>query len=127
MKRSLLLLLALILLVGCGKNADKPVAKPAQPETRKNDSADFITENFLTDQAAKRSLVRQQINAFRKAAVVDRKQIQKMVNQRKGELMKLKQSINNSNRLTAAQKDSLILPLEEEATELVEDLIAVAK
>jgi hypothetical protein len=127
MKPAIVLLVALIAFLGCGKEPEKPASKPAQPETRVSDPGDFIADSFLPDQAAKRSSLRQQINSLRKAAVVDRKQIQALVNQRKGELMSLKKSVRNSARFSAAQKDSLILPLEEEATELVEDLVAVAK
>jgi hypothetical protein len=127
MKYVALCIFALVVFLACGKEPEKPAARPAQPEARASDPADFITAGFLPEQAIKRGALRQQINSLRKAAVVDRKQIQLLVNRRKGEIMSLKKSVRNSTRFTAAQKDSLILPLEEEATELVEDLVAVAQ
>ncbi|NUO17838.1 hypothetical protein HUU59_00095 [bacterium] len=120
--------LVLALMIGCGKEEVKKAQTSAPPqEMRKSDPAAFVTQSFLSDQAAKRLDVRKQLDSLRALHVIDRDKISAVINRRKGELMVLKKNLRNSTVYSTAQRDSLIAPLEEESIELAGDLIAVAK
>lgn len=121
------LVLLIVVLAGCSKEEPKQVqsAKPNQ-EMRTTDPAAFVNAGFLGEQQAKREALRKQIDSLRAMAVIDRKALSNLINQRKGELMTLKKNLRNSTVLTPVQRDSLIAPLEAESIELVTDLIAVA-
>lgn len=122
------LVLALVIIAGCGKDRAQqaPVATP--PKTlSKADPAAFVDAEFLTEQKTKRDALRKQIDSLLATSVTDRRDISAIINHRKGELMALKKNLRNSTVLTPTQRDSLIAPLEAESIELATDLIAVAK
>lgn len=122
-------IVALVLFGGCGKRAEESKAQPQKPqqEMRTSDPAAFVTATFHVEQQTKRDALRKQIDSLTAQSVIDRKQITMLINKRKGELMSLKKFIRNSTMYNAAQRDSLVAPLDDESFELAGDLVAVSK
>lgn len=129
MKQIFPLVVLLLLIVGCGKKADDVKVQSAKPqqEMRTSDPASFVTTTFLGEQQTKRDALRKQIDSLSALSVIDRKQITLLINKRKGELISLKKFIRNSTMYNAAQRDSLVAPLDDESFELAGDLVAVSK
>jgi hypothetical protein len=101
------------------------------PETQnfdpKKDSGRYIDDNFLVEQASKRSQIEKTIAAFWNDKAGDPKVVRKLILNRKGELLTTKRNIRKSLLFSDAQKDSMIAPLDEESMKLSRELVAFSE
>jgi len=83
--------------------------RETQPPAPAGLSADDL-RNLLDEQRARTAEVNREL-----AAVRDPEMIRQILLRRKGEILKAQKTIRQSDQMTPAQKDSLLLPLEQES------------
>lgn len=127
-----LIMLALLVTLGCRKAQEPPpvadsphkalvgdreetksLAEPSAPEPLPSGLSADDLQNLLMEQRARLEQTNRELAAAR-----DPQAVREILLRRKGEILKVQKTIRQSDQMTPAQKDSLLLPLEQESVRI---------